>query len=416
MGFFLNFGFGNNQSIKEPLKVENDSFGNIFYTMFSSMAGLGKKIPDNMKLNAVCNNPALLKVIALDCDIFSLGKVNKYQEDKIKEVDFLYSLTKQPNLLSSWTQFFWNYKFYLDIFGEAYLYNPNNSKVLSDNNSLQWLDPSKIDWSSVTIRKLQSFIFSKATFNEVFKNTITYRFDNGEYKIIKLSEIHTFYDLTNIGQENPLEGISRVDALYKVINNSELALDAKGINLFLSGKVMVAGQNNIENEYSMPMSEAEKESIESKVMSQQTIHAVKSLIDVKRFVEDIKKLSLDESFYNDYFMFGSMFNIPRDILETNLKSATYENQEKSMARFIEYSQAPKGKKLTDWFEIQYDLQDIRMSWNHLAFMLVFAKDTAENNKIISEALLNFIKAGIPLMEINQLLGTKFTKADYKTNI
>lgn len=416
MGFFFNLGFGNNQSIKEPLKVENDSFGNIFYTMFSSMAGLGKKIPDNMKLNAVCNNPALLKVIALDCDIFSLGKVNQYQDDKIKEVDFLYSLTKQPNLLSSWTQFFWNYKFYLDIFGEAYLYNPNNSKVLSDNNSLQWLDPSKIDWSSVTIRKLQSFIFSKATFNEVFKNTITYRFDNGEYKIIKLSEIHTFYDLTNIGQENPLEGISRIDALYKVINNSELALDAKGINLFLSGKVMVAGQNNIENEYSMPMSDAEKESIESKVMSQQTIHAVKSLIDVKRFVEDIKKLSLDESFYNDYFMFGSMFNIPRDILETNLKSATYENQEKSMARFIEYSQAPKGKKLTDWFEIQYDLQDVRMSWNHLSFMLVFAKDTAENNKIISEALLNFIQAGIPLEEINELLGTKFTKADYQTNI
>lgn len=395
--------------------MENDSFGNIFYTMFSSMAGLGKKIPDNMKLNAVCNNPALLKVIALDCDIFSLGKVNQYQEDKIKEVDFLYSLKKQPNLLSSWTQFFWNYKFYLDIFGEAYLYNPNNSKVLSENNSLQWLDPSKIDWSPVTVRKLQAFIFSKATFSEVFKNTITYRFDNGEYKIIKLSEIHTFYDLTNIGQENPLEGISRIDALYKVINNSELALDAKGINLFLSGKVMVAGQNNIENEYSMPMSEAEKESIESKVMSQQTIHAVKSLIDVKRFVEDIKKLALDESFYNDYFMFGSMFNIPRDILETNLKSATYENQEKSMARFIEYSQAPKGKKLTDWFEIQYDLQDIRMSWNHLAFMLVFAKDTAENNRIISEALLNFIKAGIPLDEINELLGTKFTKADYQTN-
>lgn len=415
MGFFLNFGFGNNQSIKEPLKVENDSFGNIFYTMFSSVAGLGKKIPDNMKLNAVCNNPALLKVIALDCDIFSLGKVNKYQEDKIKEVDFLYSLTKQPNLLSSWTQFFWNYKFYLNIFGEAYLYNPNNSKVLSDNNSLQWLDPSKIDWSSVTIRKLQSFIFSKATFNEVFKNTITYRFDNGEYKIIKLSEIHTFYDLTNIGQENPLEGISRIDALYKVINNSELALDAKGINLFLSGKVMVAGQNNIENEYSMPMSDAEKESIESKVMSQQTIHAVKSLIDVKRFVEDIKKLALDESFYNDYFMFGSMFNIPRDILETNLKSSTYENQEKSMARFIEYAQAPKGKKLTDWFEIQYDLQDIRMSWAHLAFMMVFAKENAENSKIISEALLNFMEAGVPLEEINEILGTKFTKANYQTN-
>jgi len=95
MGFFFNFGFGGNQ--REPLNIETDTQGNIFYTMFSSSTALGKIIPDAMKLKIVTENPALLKVIALDCDIFSLGKINQYQDRKIKEIDFLYSQSKKPN-------------------------------------------------------------------------------------------------------------------------------------------------------------------------------------------------------------------------------------------------------------------------------------------------------------------------------
>jgi len=152
MGFFFNFGFGGAQN--EPLNISQDNAGNIFYTMFSSSTALGKVIPDRYKLKAVTENPALLKVIALDCDIFSLGKINQYQDGKLKEIDFLYGETKRPNLLQSWTQFDFDYKFWLNIFGTAYLYNPNNSKVLTENSSLQWLNPCNIEWESGIIRKL----------------------------------------------------------------------------------------------------------------------------------------------------------------------------------------------------------------------------------------------------------------------
>ena len=89
MGFFFNIGFGGNQ--REPLNIDTDNSGNIFYTMFSSSSAIGKAIPDNDKLMVILNNPALLKVIALDCDIFSLGKINQYENNKLKEADFLYS-------------------------------------------------------------------------------------------------------------------------------------------------------------------------------------------------------------------------------------------------------------------------------------------------------------------------------------
>lgn len=392
MGFFFNIGFGGNQ--REPLNIETDNSGNIFYTMFSSSTALGKAIPDTDKLRVVSNNPALLKVISLDCDIFSLGKINQYENEKLKQIDFLYSQKKKPNLRQNWTQFLWDYKFWLDIYGVAYLYNPNNSKSLSDNNSIQWLNPCLIQWDSSIVNKLKAFVFSNATWNDLMKSSITYRFENGESKLIKLSEIVPFYDLTNAGNENPMKGISRVDALYKVIKNSELSLDAKGINLEFAQKFLVAGQADPENVTQLPMSETEKLDIETKVRSSKKVHAVKSMIDINRFVEDIGKLKLDESFYNDYFMFGTMFNIPRDILEANLRGSTYENQEKAMARLIEYCDAPKGQMLTDWFESQYSFEDIRMSWSHLMFNQVFEKERAEKTGLQIDNIIKAKDAGV----------------------
>lgn len=387
MGFFFKFGYGGRAN--QPIGVETDLDGNVFYTVWSSDTALGKEIPDREKIKVVAKNPALLKVVSLDCDIFSLGKVNQYNDGQLIEKDFLYSQKKKPNLKQNWTQFFWDYKFYLDIFGVAHLYNPNNSKVLNDNSSLQWLDPSRIEWSVGLLDKLKAFVFSSTTWRDLMKSTVNYRLDNGSVKVIRLDEIQTFYDLTNIGDCNPMKGISRIDALYKVIKNSELGLDAKGINLEFSQKFLVAGQADPENVTQLPMSETEKTDIETKLRSNKKVHAVKSMIDINRFVEDIKKLNLDECFYNDYFMFGSMFNIPRDILETNLRGSTYENQEKAMARLIEYCQSPKGIMLTDWIESQFSFEDIRMSWEHLMFNQVFEKERAEK---VGLQLDNIIKA------------------------
>jgi len=410
MAFNFSFGFGNRQ--KRTFDVDKD--GNVFYSLFNGFGGLANRISDREKLKKVCENPALLKVISLDCDIFSLGKVNKFQEGKLIEEDFLYSLVKKPNLMQSWTSFFWDYKWWLNVCGTSVLYNPNNSQNIG-NTSLQFLNPANITYNDTLIRKLQKFIFSNLSYNEVLEGSISYKFDNGESKDILLKELEFFHDLTNAGQSNPLKGISRIDALYKVINNSELALDAKGINLFLAGKFMVAGKADpSKTDFSnIPMSEEEKQSIEQKVLSNKSIHAVKSMIDIKRFVENMGALKLDESFVADFFMFGSMFNIPRDILETSLRGSTYENQEKAMARLIEYCEKPKAQKLTDWFETQFDFQDIRMSWNHLMFMKIFEKEQINNQKLKASALLELMKAGVKLDEINAMLETNFSSLDYE---
>lgn len=407
MSWGFEFRFGGNK--QEPVKIERDVLGNIFYTMFSSSTALGKVIPDSEKLKACTQNPALLKVISLDCDIFSMGKVNQYNDEKLKEKDFLYTIRKQPNLKQNWTQFFWDFKFWLNIYGNAYLYNPNNSKDLS-SQAIQWLDPTKIVWDSNIYNKLKNFVFSVTGYNELMKSYVRYNIGNGETKNIRLDEIVVFYDLTNAGQDNVLGGVSRIDALFKIIKNSELSLDAKSINLEFTQKFLVAGKHNPDNISDLPMGEAEKKSIEGAVLSNNPVTAVKSMIDIKRYVDDMAKLKLDESFYNDFFMFGSMYNIPRDILETSLRGATFENQEKSMARLIEYAEAPKAKMFTDWLESQYGFQDVRMSWSDLMFNQVFEKERADRIKVQIENIkvareINAISEAEAKKMINQLFNT-----------
>ena len=312
MGFNFNIGFNS-----APQVIERDSSGNIFFEMFSGKDASRFK-SDKQKIDVILSNPAVLKVFALNCDLFSMGKINTPST-----IDFLYTQRKKPNFKQNWTQFLWDYMFYNQL-GTAYLWTPNGQ--LNENSPIQWLNPANMDFDSSLVDKLNSLVLSKITYKEVMKGVVKYKIGNTS-KLIPLSEITPFYDLTNSVSDNDFKGISRLDALYKIVANSENALDAKAINLEFSRKFIASSKS--ESLESVNMTSDEKQSIENVVRSNKAVHAIKKPIDIKRFVDDIARLKLDECFYNDFFMVGSMYGIPRDVLEANLKSSTYENQEKA---------------------------------------------------------------------------------------
>jgi hypothetical protein len=379
MGFNFNFGFGNNT----PQIIERDSSGNIFFEIFSGTQA-SKFKSEQDKINTVLSNPAVLKVFALNCDLFSLGKINN---------DFLYTQRKKPNFKQNWTQFLWDYMFFTQL-GTAYLWTPNNK--LNETSPIQWLNPANIEFDTNLIDKINNLILSNITYKELIKGTIKYNFGNTT-KLIPLSEITPFYDLTNSVSDNSFKGISRIDALYKIISNSENALNAKNINLEFSQKFVASSKS--ESLESVNMTDTEKQNIEGIVRSNKNVHAIKKPIDIKRFVDDIARLKLDECFYNDYFMIGSMYGIPRDVLEANLKGSTYENQEKAVNRHVEYVLKPKGQMLTDSFEDLFNYSDLVMSWEHLSFNQVFER---ERQEVIKLKLENEILAKENNINLNEL--------------
>jgi len=368
---------------------------------------------DYKKLNAVFTNPALLKVIALQCDLFSLGEIYVYQNGKVVENDPFIDMIKKPNHFQRKSQFLWDIMFW-NMIGNTYNYC--ESKLVDKDNNLYILENNKISFSTEMLNYQDKIVLSNATKKKIDNFLIEYKYADGSVDKFKWSNIIHMPDLTN-GTGNWFRGASRIDALYKIISNSEASMDALNINIRYSGKFMVAGQADPDNTSQMPMGETEKLSIESKVNGKKSVHAVKSMIDIKRFVENIASLKLDEIGLAQYFLIGTAYGIPKDVLEA-FNSGTYENQEKARGAFVSYCLQPKGNLFfqghSDFFGYDALGKSIIIDWEHLPFMQVFAKERAETLKTQSDSLLNLMKAGVPMDEINEILDTNFTTLDYES--
>lgn len=368
-------------------------------TQFNTFVG------EKEKLAAVLSSPAALKVFALQCDLFSMGKICvKYDDEQEIEDDPFLAMLKRPNPFQQRSQFLWDFMFW-NMLGTDYCYV--NSKVIDEKNKMYFLNPAKIEWPQEMERFKDKLVFSDATIKEREKLTIKYRYDDGTYHEFPLGRLIVSTDLTN-GLGNWYKGPSRLDALYKIVSNSEHALDAKNINLRYAGKFLVGSPNEMNK---IGMSEDEKKDIEGKVDStDKSVWAVRSMVEIRRFVSDFKSLELGKSFLEDYFIIGSMYGIPRDVLEA-YNSATYENQEKARAAHVNYCFDPKGNQFMDAFEVYfgYDIlgKNICMTWAHLPFMQVFEKERVEVMKAKVETFKALIDMGVPLDQANMYVGTEF---------
>jgi hypothetical protein len=359
-------------------EAERYKSGEWFYQLFSSDNIAVKLKTEKERLDAVLNNPAALKVFKLQCDLFSLAEVSAISKgsNKIRVNDPLHNHLKRPNLYQTQRQFLWDYMFWT-MLGTSYLYT--SSKVLNNNTNQYFLNPTRFVWTEEIINALDKNIISKQSYNDNMKMTIQYYNLDGTWSKYQLKDITTFFDLSN-GVGNWFRGNSAIDALYKVISNSEKGLDAKGVNLDFSAKYFASGTHKEDDIYGTPMGNTEKESIEKSFMKNKPVHATKSNVTLQRFVDDIAALKLDEGYFADYFIIGGMYGIPRDVLEANLTGSTYENQEKARASFVDYCLRPKGEDLMNGLEriFGYDERniDLHISWNHLSFMQVVERDRA----------------------------------------
>lgn len=364
---------------------------------------------DVEKIQVIFSNPALLKVFCLQCDLFSLAKVYVYnKKNKLVEDDPALDRFANPNPLQSQSQFLWDYMFWKMV-GNAYLYM-DSELVDRDNAPMYWLENSKIDWPLKLEKEKDKMVFSQKKIKELMDTEITYRYDDGTTFKFQLSKLCTISDLSN-GVGNWFKGFSRIDALYKVISNSEVSLDSKNINVRYTGKFLVSGQQDPKDVTKLPMAEDEKKTIEDKVDGDKKVHAIKSMIDIKRFVDDLRVLELDKSFLADYYLIGSMYNIPRDVLEA-YQSSTFENQEKARAGHVSYTLEPAGEILGAAIAKKwgYDLKGkkIVLSWDDLPFTQVFEKERAGIQSTKASVLNQLLRAGVPIEEINIFLDTEFT--------
>jgi phage portal protein BeeE len=358
-------------------------------------------------LDLVLSSPAMLKVIALQCDMFSMGKIYYYENEKEVKGNRVVDLLNNPNALDNRSQFLWDFMFW-NMLGNAYLFV--HDKTFVNNTKLIFLNPHNIQFPEELIRP--GLILSRSKAENLKKLKISYSMDNGKSTEIEYGDIIHYKDLSSLGRGNA-EGVSRLDALYKIILNSEEALKSKNINTRFSGKFMVSGKTDAMDITKRMMSKEEKSDIEEKVESNGPVTALKSLVEIRRFVENMKNMELSESYKQDYFLIGNMYNIPRDVLEA-FNSSTYENQEKARNSHVSYCLEPKGEDfmngLTKYFELSGQLV---MSWDHLPFVQVMEEDREKVKKLKLENLDKMLAMGIPQEQALKYLDLDFKPFRYE---
>lgn len=400
-------------------------FGNLFSLFRSKIKGLynfGFDIiqgstqfntfaRDKEKLAMVLSNPAVLKVFALQCDLFSMGKVQVTDKaGKEIEDDPFIKLVQRPNPMpgQNQSQFLFDFMFW-HMLGTAYCY-VDSRLVEREKNVMYFLDPSKIEWPTELEKDKDKLIFSDSAFTKLMKTEITYRYQDGTKFEFPFNRLVMSFDLTN-GVGNFFKGISRLDALYKIISNSEHVLDSQNVNIRYTSKFMVGSEFATGTTTKLGMTDEEKRDINEKFDSQaKNVYPVRGKVNIQRFVEDLASLQLPQEYLHQYFLIGNMFNIPRDVLEA-YNSATYENQEKARAAHANYTLDPKGNQFMDSFETHFSYKEsgknIKISWDHLPFMQVFAKEKAETKKVTVEVLTSLLALGVSIEQANEFLETEF---------
>jgi len=382
--------------------------GQVFYP-FAGHTKYNNFQNESAKLDVILQSPAPLTVLTLNCDLFSLGKVQiKDLDGQILDKHPLYDILENPNFFQSQNDILWDYMFW-NMLGNAYLSIDNRSTLVS--NKLYFLNPAKMDFPQNMINDADKLMLSQTSYNQFINSNITYRYDNGKTTKINYKKILHFADQSQTTNAW-FKGSSRIDALYKVISNSELSLDAKNIELLFNGKFMVSGKVG-ENDLDQPMmSNDDKNDIEQKVIKDKPVTAVRKMVDIKKFVDSLQSDKLFKSYMSDVFTIGRMFNIPKDVIEVMIDSgAKYENKKLATADHVDYALQPKGNQLINGLIKYFGFEDVTgcLDWSHLPFMQVRQRQRYEAELDRARALREYLNAGMDAEDAVRLLNLELEK-------
>lgn len=402
MGLFSWFGSNRNNI----LSVERDRSGNFFYTLFEGKASLKK----HKTIQAYNQTYALHKVVDCIKDTGKLANVNLYENGKLKVNNYLYKVKTKPNPYQTWTDFIEEFIFWYSL-GNVYFWKPTTA--FAENQNYYFLDYSNFD--DDTIKKFKKFgkKLSNQNSNEFFKefenHQIKYKYSENETQLIPLKEVIIISSVINTDSwylEN-----NKIEAIQKLISNSEDTLDSKNINIHFSKKyVAYQGVNKDDLAQQITgLGKQEREDIKGKVMSKDPLHVSGSNnLEVKRFIDNLKNLGFDESFLNDYLLIGMFFNIPLEVLGDFLRGKGLSSQgdakEKAMIQFVDMCLMPILQKLTDVLELNLtDNQEVKAEFTHLWFMKHAVKQQAEQRKADLDALKIAKELGLDEAKVQEQL-------------
>lgn len=263
---------------------------------------------------------------------------------------------------------------------------------------LYHLLPNNIDWNNIQ-ENLNGFLLTKEDVDNFNAQKIKYNF-NGTHNIdIPLSELISFYDVTN-GLQNDgclLNSPSRIEALKGVLFNIDQNVKSQGLNLVFSSKYMASNRSNVQGT-PVNLRPEDKKNAEENLYNKDII-ATNADLNVQSLAADFRKLMLSDLYADDYFKIARAYNIPREVAEAWLQSGgTFENQEKGAVRWlqssIQFEGNDFGSTYTNAVGYREQGKQICLSWDNAPIMAAVQKEKDQAYKQFIETLKIQIDSGM----------------------
>ena len=397
MAWNFSFSFGRSQ---EAISAERYNDGTWFYWLDDIFGKRSTAFGSyDKKLKTVIDNPAVLKPLTFIADTYSQVRFDAYNNDKIVTTDALYTVLPKPNYWQSWTDVLWDLAFFRAV-GFAPLY--------SDGKMCMVLNPSGIKLTDDQVKLFQTLSISKYGIESRIKNqTFKYKMANGNTLTLEMKYLTVINDLSGTITGNYFDGGSRLDALYQVAKNASLASTSKGRNLWFTRKFFASGDKSaVDNINKKPMGDVEKQSVEQGLLSNKMVHATQSAVNLQQMVTDMRKLDLDTAYSKDLAIIANMYGIDKDVL--GLESSTYENYQKALGGFVDFTLMPKAEQDANVFQKIFGFNDLRASFKHMPFNEVFNAEKQSNDKMQLESLKLAQELGVDANVIKEKATTIIT--------
>ena len=392
MAFNMNFSFGQNATSPHNLNPTQSWFTSL---MKGSNFNKGF-LNDAEKLEVILNNPATIKILSYSADIATMARINKVGLDgKVIEADVFKNI-ENPNPWQTWNQLIYDADFWLNM-GNAYIYEERGTIYVLNPNGIELTNKQKEMFEVLTFSK-----YGATSKRNALKGTFKYKHNttNNKEQTLELKNLHILSDLSNSVTGTWLKSNSRIDALYRVIMNSQSGLMSKEINLEFTQKFLLSGQTDgSDTSYQgIGMSTEETDSIDKSLRGPKQIHTTPKKLNVDHMVADLNKLKLDDAFISDFTVIGNIYGMTKDILDIALKGSTYENKEKSFGAYIDYTKMPHVTQIVDLFGELRGMDNLQPSYEHLPFNQVFKAEKDASNLVALQGLKIAQELGLDISE------------------
>lgn len=319
-------------------------------------------------------------------------------------------LVENPNPLQSGKEYDYQGVYYLETFGNRYVYGlmPSgfDSKLDVMNIEALWNLPAQF----INV-KTSGKIYNQYNLDQIitsYANTNT-----NPVTVYNPSTIIHYNDVNISSEQASLMGISKLEALRDPVRNLEACFAAMNTLLRTGGAKGIISIDSKDGQGAMvPLDTKSKQDVHDEFKNKYGIQDKQSPflispvpLNYSKIAMTAKELGIYEELSNNTLYVCNQFGVPVELLKTDSKGSTYENQRQSVKRLYQDTTIPnveaRDQLTTSKLNLsKYNLA-IKTSWDHIPALAEDKKDNAITDSTIVTYALNEYNSNV--ITFNQYL-------------